>query len=304
MKCVCIILPILTGTIVFSPKILIQLENRLLLDHPRQHNWGYWMLLFVNFVTFCSGNGVNMVADRSLGTLAATKSMLFCISFINTLWRITLRPWLGVHVGKRFSKKWLLTLWYLIGVTSSSTSALLQRDDNKLSTTKMIILLLKSLWYSTLSPLFVNLMVMIVNLKKSICKYSTLQSFKLHYWWFSSKTGNLQVKEKSETNPNSNKNAKKNSRFLFTDLKGRRRHLVDLAFCLCSVSQALLNFLNQEPLEGNRKLKRINMSECGRWVSAFPCGCTLISCRFAYFLSFLELQRLNLKVQRRSWLKC
>lgn len=47
-------------------------------------------------------------------------------------------------------------------------------------------------------------------------------------------------------------------------LKRKARHLVDLAFCWCLVSQALLSFMNQEPPEGNRKLKHINMSKCGK----------------------------------------
>lgn len=118
-------------------------------------------------------------------------------------------------------------------------------------------------------------MVMIINLKKSIRNYIALQSFQLHCWWNSNKTSNLQVRNKTrqnktETNPKSNRNTKKNSRFLFTSLRGRQWHLVDLAFCLCSVSQALLNFLNQEPLEGNRKLKHINMSKCGRVSLSVP----------------------------------
>lgn len=32
-----------------------------------------------------------MVTDRSLGTLAAVKSVLFCVSFIDRLWRATLK---------------------------------------------------------------------------------------------------------------------------------------------------------------------------------------------------------------------
>lgn len=52
----------------------------------------FWSCCCVNFVTICSGNGVNMDMDRSLGTLAGVRSMLFCISFINILRRITLRP--------------------------------------------------------------------------------------------------------------------------------------------------------------------------------------------------------------------
>lgn len=45
----------------------------------------------VNFATFCSGSGVDVVTDQSLGPLAAVKSMLFCISFIDRLWRTTLK---------------------------------------------------------------------------------------------------------------------------------------------------------------------------------------------------------------------
>lgn len=41
--------PVLTGTIVFSTKILTQLENQLLLDHPRQYDRSHLKMLLCKF---------------------------------------------------------------------------------------------------------------------------------------------------------------------------------------------------------------------------------------------------------------
>ena len=47
-------------------------------------------------------------------------------------------------------------------------------------------------------------------------------------------------------------------------LKRRQKALCWSCLCWCSVSQALLGFLHQEPLEGNMKLKYTNVSKCGK----------------------------------------
>lgn len=97
------------------------------------------------FVTFCSGNGVNKAPNRSLGTSAAAKSMLFCISFIDSVWRTTHRPALCSPLRKHFSKKWTLTLWYVIAVISG----MLPEKFHKLAMKNFMVLFLRSLCYST-----------------------------------------------------------------------------------------------------------------------------------------------------------
>ena len=94
IKCFLLFSPsiVLTGTIVFSTKVLTNLKISLSLIITDGIDEAIWCCCCINFVTFCSGNGVNMVIDRNLGTWAAVRSMLFYISFIDKLWRTTLRP--------------------------------------------------------------------------------------------------------------------------------------------------------------------------------------------------------------------
>ena len=92
-----------------------------------------------------------------------------------------------------------------------------------------IVVFLRSQWYSTHFPLFVHLVVMIVNLKKPLCQYkyicSTVFFFFLIstlYWWFSNKVGHLiRKKKRKEISPQLSKNIETNSRFSSSNLRGR-----------------------------------------------------------------------------------
>lgn len=111
------------------------------------------------------------------------------------------------------------------------------------------------------------LWLLILRKRYANIRISTWQFFKISalYWRYSNKVGNLiRKKKKPETNPKSSKNTEKNSRFASSNLRRRGRHLVGLSFCWCPVSQGPLSFLNQAPLEGNRKLTHINTWRCGK----------------------------------------
>lgn len=150
-----------------------------------------------------------------------------------------------------------------------------------------------------------HLKVIIVNLKKLIYKHRYLYSivffFKsvLYGWCFNLEIANLaSEKIKPETILKSSKNTKKNSVFI-PWLKRRDKAFCWSCLCWCSVSQALLGFLHQEPLEGKKKLKYTNMSKCcGKGnLSISHMGVFWFHFDLLIF-SYQEIQRLSLQVQK------